>query len=393
MGNSTREKSIKPTEEKPSPFLGLSASLSKDLNKKFKDNPIVLSATTADSVTSVKRWVSTGCEMLDLAISNEKVGGYPCGRVSVLFGKEQSGKSLLAAHALANTQKMGGIAIYIDTEFAIHTPFFNAIGVNTTDPEKWQYIPTNSLEVILTSIESLIGMIREIDKDKLITIVVDSFIATHTEEEIKGDYGLKGYNTSKSILIANGLGRLVELIAKEDVCCIFTNQVRQKLNAQAFEDPWRFPGGQALPHYATLMIKLDSTSNLKANVHGMDRVVGRSTKAKVTKNRLGPPLLTVSFDIFYDRGIDNYGSWVEYMKIFKIGKTSSHISYTLNGVDYTAHGKAAFAKDVLSVYPEVRQAIWNEICDKFIISYNSSGEESYIDRDSVESESILEEDN
>lgn len=356
-------------------FASLADSLTKTMNKRFKDSPVnIITETNVDSITNITEWIPTGCDMLDMGISNLPVGGYPCGRISVLYGPEQSGKSLLAAHALANTQKKGGLAVYIDPEMAYHEQFFNAVGVQTVNTDKWIYVPENSLEVILTFIEELIPAARALDKTKLITIVLDSFIASHTDEEVKGEYGLKGYNTSKSIIISNGLARLVKLIAQENVCLIITNQVRQKLSAQPFEDPYRMPGGQALPHYASVIIKLVSSSNKMLEINGMNRVIGRSTKAKITKNRLGPPLISVNFDIYYDRGIDNYGAWIEYMKIFKIGKNSGpYFSYILNGTEYKGHGKSEFAK-LLRDNTDLRTAVWREICDKFIVAYVNGGE-------------------
>lgn len=352
-------------------FASLGDALTKTLNKKFKDSPlpIVLNGD-AEPVTKITNWIPTGCDMLDLAISNTPSGGYPCGRVSVLYGKEQSGKSLLAAHALASTQKLGGLAVYIDAEFAFHEQFFNAVGVDTKDPDKWMYLSQNQLEVILEFIEQLISTARELDKNRIITIVLDSFIATHTAEEIKGDFGLKGYNTSKAILIGNGMNKLIQTIATENVCMIVTNQVRQKMNAQPFENPWRMPGGQSLPHYASVMIELAATMNIMAEVNGINRVVGRQTKAKIVKNRLGPPLSTVSFNIYYDRGVDNYGAWFEYMKAFGIGKFGgAYITYDANdGTSYKGNGKTDFVR-ILNENPAVADEIRQKICDKFIMQY------------------------
>lgn len=377
---------------KKSEFAGLADSLVKTLNKRFKDTEInIITENNVDSITKITDWIPTGCDVLDMAISNSPVGGYPCGRISVLYGKEQSGKSLLSAHALANTQKKNGLAVYIDTEMAYHEQFFNAVGVQTVDTENWMYVPQNSLEVVLTFIEQLIPAVRAIDKTKLITIVVDSFIASHTDEEIKGDYGLKGYNTSKSIIIANGLARLIKIIAAENVCLIITNQVRQKLAAQPFEDPWRMPGGQALPHYASVMIKLDSSTNKMSEINSLNRVIGRSTKAKITKNRLGPPLMSVNFDIYYDRGIDNYGSWIEYMKIFKIGKhAGAYISYNAGGTEFKGQGKTEFAK-LLSDNEVLRDSIWKEICENFIMAY-ATGDGTMINVDAVKDVDISPED-
>ena len=144
----------KKSADKPS-IRGLAAEVAKSLGKQFKNSDMIIThGVTDDSITNVKNWVSTGCQILDVAISNIPNGGYPCGRLTVLYGEEQSGKTLLALHALAETQKKGGLAIYIDTERALHTDFAKAIGINLAD---LIHVPHNQLEHLFAIIVEYIA--------------------------------------------------------------------------------------------------------------------------------------------------------------------------------------------------------------------------------------------
>ena len=127
----------------------------------------------------------TGDDMLDLAISNRPNGGFPVGRIVEVTGLEASGKSLLSAHTLANTQKKGGLAVYIDTENAINQEFLEALGVDT---QKLLYVPLETVEDIFDAMDSIIESIRKSDKDRLVTIVVDSVAAATTKVELSADY-------------------------------------------------------------------------------------------------------------------------------------------------------------------------------------------------------------
>ena len=136
--------------------------------------------------TNVNGWVSTGAAMLDVAISNRPYGGIPVGRITELTGLEQSGKSLLSAHILAETQKQGGVAVLIDTETAVSREFFDAIGV---DVSKLLYVSVDTVEDIFETIETIIEKVRTSDKTKLVTIVVDSVAAASTKKEMEAEIG------------------------------------------------------------------------------------------------------------------------------------------------------------------------------------------------------------
>lgn len=377
-----------------SSFVGLADSLSKAIHKQFKtDFTIIQGSDSDDNYSNVTDWVSTGCQMLDLAISNIPNGGLPCGRISVLYGPEQSGKSMFVAHAIADTQRRGGIGVYIDAEFAFHEGYFNAIGVDTNPSNgKWFLILEKRLEVVFTVIEQLIQEVRKVDKNILLTIGLDSIASCITESEDSAEYSVKGYNTAKSMLLSTGLAKLTSLVAQENVCLIITNQVKYKMNlTNSFENPWRMPGGQSLPHYASVIVQLQKTKAIKATLNGLERIIGRSGIGTVEKNRLGPPGAKIKFSLYFDRGVDNLSSHVDYMLLFEIGKQSgSFIEYktvdptTGQEVKYREKGKGAFVR-MLKSNPNVANEIWLEICKKFIMTYSISS-------DSIADELITESD-
>jgi recombination protein RecA len=164
--------------------------------------------------------------MLDLAISNRPHGGIAVGKVTELNGLEGSGKSLIGAHILANTQKKGGIAIYIDTESAVSMDFLKVIGI---DLNKLIYIQLEKLEDIYDTIEKIINKIRSSEKDKLVTILVDSLSSATTENEYKGDYQKEGWNTDKAIINSKAMRKVVNMIARKRIALVVTNQLRTKL--------------------------------------------------------------------------------------------------------------------------------------------------------------------
>ena len=149
----------------------LATALADSLNKQFKDfKAAQFLDGSEDTATDLTDWVSTGSSKLDLAISNRPNGGFPVGRIVELQGMEASGKSLIMAHTLANTQKKGGLAVYIDTENALSDEFLTAIGV---DLKNMLYLPLETVEDIYEDIENIIETVRKSSKDRLVTIVVD----------------------------------------------------------------------------------------------------------------------------------------------------------------------------------------------------------------------------
>ena len=356
----------------------LSSILADNLNKKFKSAHKVAYFLDGEETTptDLDEWVSTGSPMLDLAISNRPNGGLPVGRITEITGLEGSGKSLLAAHSIADTQKKGGLGVYIDTENAMNQEFLEAIGV---DVNKMLYVPLETVEDIFEAIDSIIESVRSSDKKKLVTIVVDSVAGASTKVEISADYDQAGYATQKAIIISKAMRKVTNLIGRERISLIFTNQLRTRLGV-SFGDPWTTSGGKAIAFHSSCRIRLKQMGQLKSKVGGVDQVVGIKTRAQVIKNRMGPPLRSVDYDIYFDSGIDNYGSWLQMMKQYKlVGQSGAWYTYVDEETGEEIKFQAKNFEDLILGRPELKESIYQKICDAYIMSYKQSSEEANID--------------
>ena len=320
-----------------------------------------------DAPTIIKEWVGTGSTMLDLAISNRKYGGFPVGRVSEITGLEQSGKSLLAAHVLLNTQKKGGLAVYIDTENAISTEFLSAIGLNL---KEMLYIPLETVEDIFETVEVIIDKVRSSDKNRLVTIVVDSIAGASTKTEMAADFDKDGYATAKALIMSKAMRKITNLIGRERICLLFTNQLRQKLNAPAFSDPWTTPGGKSIPFHASVRIRLSSIGAIKSKVNGRDEIIGSRVKAKLVKNRCGPPLRECEYEVYFDSGIDDYSGWLTVMKEHSlVSQSGAWYQWTNKETgEVIKFQSKEFVEKIMS-NPKLQDIIYDEIADKVIMKY------------------------
>lgn len=359
----------------------LSNELLAAINLKFKDHGHQAAYYLSDPnvATDVKDWIPTGHSILDLAISNRPYGGWPVGKIIEITGLEASGKSLLGAYALANTQKKGGIAVYIDTESAVSREYLTAIGVDVT---KLMYLQLEALEDIFASVEAIIEKVRSSDRKKLVTILVDSVMGATTLKEMEADYGKDGYATDKAIILSKAMRKITGMISKENICLIFTNQLRQKLGV-SFGDNWTTSGGKALAFHSSVRIRLKSLGQIKAkSASGVEGTVGIKTKAQVVKNRLGPPLKVVEYDIYFNSGIDDYGSWIEELVTHKVLVKSGH-SYILTfpEMEIVNPKTAELAKvtelkfqsknfaGIMDHNPKLREYVYNILCEKLIMTY------------------------
>ncbi len=373
----------------------LAATLAESINKQFKGQNYKTAYFLdgdEDAPTNVHEWISSGCSMLDLAISNKPNGGFPVGRITEITGLEASGKSLLAAHTLAETQKRGGLAVYIDTESATSSEFLTAIGV---DLKSMLYVPMETVEEIFETIETIVDNVRLSDKDRLVTIVVDSIMGASTKIEMDAEYDKDGYATSKSIILSKAMRKVTNWIARERICLIFTNQLRTKLGV-SFGDPWTTAGGKALPFHSSVRLRLKSLGQIKAKVNGVEQVVGIKTKVTIVKNRMGPPHRSINYDIYFDSGIDNYGGWLNIMKDFKLVKQGG-AWYTYEDVDVNTgevleeikFQSKDFEEKIINK-PDIRDRLYNRICEAYIFKY-VAGIDGGIDDVVVDEEVINEE--
>lgn len=358
----------------------LSSILANNLNKKFKSAHKVAFFLdgSEQTPTDLDEWVSTGSPMLDLAIANRPHGGLPVGRITEITGLEGSGKSLLAAHAIADTQRKGGLGVYIDTENALNQDFLEAIGV---DIKKMLYVPLETIEDIFEAIDSIIESIRAADGDKkkLVTIVVDSVAGASTKVEISADYDQAGYATQKAIIISKAMRKVTNLIGRERISLIFTNQLRTRMGV-SFGDPWTTSGGKAIAFHSSCRIRLKQMGQLKAKVGGVEQIVGIKIRAQVVKNRMGPPLRSIDFDIYFDSGIDNYGSWLEMMKTYKIvNQSGAWYTYVDTETGEELKFQAKNFEELIESRANLKETIYRTICDTYIMSYKESSAQSNID--------------
>ena len=348
--------------------LDLADILAGELNKQSKDSKVAFFLNDDEAPTNVDGWISTGCAMLDVAVSNRPYGGLPVGRITEITGLEQSGKSLVSAHLLAETQKQGGVAVLIDTETAVSREFLEAIGV---DVSKLLYVTADSVEQIFDFTETIIEKVRETSKDKIVTIVVDSVAAASTTNELASDYKKDGYATDKAIIISKAMRKITNMIGRQKISLVFTNQLRQKMNAM-FGDPWTTSGGKALAFHASVRLRLKNMGQIKMKVNGKDKTVGMKVRCQVVKNRMGPPLRAADFEIYFDRGIDNYWSWLGVMKENKLVKQAgAWYAYvdTETGEEFKFQSKDFIP--LMDENTELREQIYKKICEETILQYKS----------------------
>jgi len=367
----------------------LGGLIAETINKQFKTQNVKTAyflEGDSDAPTIVKEWVGTGSTMLDLAISNRKYGGFPVGRVSEITGLEQSGKSLLAAHALLNTQKKGCLAVYIDTENAIATEYLSAIGLNLKD---MLYIPLETVEDIFETVDVIIDKVRSSDKDRLVTIVVDSIAGASTKTEMAADFDKDGYATAKALIISKAMRKITNLIGRERICLIITNQLRQKLNAPAFSDPWTTPGGKGIPFHASVRLRLSSIGAIKAKREGRDEIVGSRVKAKLVKNRCGPPLRECEYEVYFDSGIDDYSSWLTVMKEHNlVSQSGAWYQWTDKRTgEVIKFQSKEFVEKIMS-NPQLYDIVYDEIAEKVIMKYKKL-DEARIDDVTLSNEPLL----
>jgi len=350
----------------------LAQKLQDSLNAKFKGTKVAYFLggdewTPAD----LDEWIKTGSSILDIAISNRPDGGFPVGRIIEITGLEASGKSLLAAHALASTQRAGGVGVFIDTENAVSEEFLTAIGV---DIQSLLYVQLDTVEDIYEAITNIVSNIRETNKDRLVTIVVDSMAAASTKIEMESDFDKDGWATSKAIINSKAMRKITQLIGRQRICLIFTNQLREKLGVM-YGDPYTTSGGHALKFHASVRLRLKAMGQIKAKdpVTGVERTIGIKTQAQVIKNRCGPPLRKAEFDIYFDSGIDDIGGWLQVLKDYKIVKTGG-AWYTL--VDENTGEEIKFlSKDfekLMHDRPDLKKYVYDKICSVLITPYQKA---------------------
>ncbi|MBR0190090.1 MAG: recombinase RecA [Clostridia bacterium] len=297
-----------------------------------------------DAGDSTIEVLPTGCLSLDLAIG---VGGLPRGRIIEIYGPESSGKTTVALHCIAETQKAGGIAAFIDAEHALDPVYAKNLGVNLDELYVSQ---PDTGEQALDITASLVSS-KAVD-----IIVVDSVAALTPKAEIEGDMG-DSHVGLQARLMSQALRKLTAITSKSKTCIIFINQLREKVGVM-FGNPEVTAGGKALKFYASVRIDVRKADALKDS----EGAYGNHTKAKIVKNKVAPPFKTAEFDIIFGKGISQGSCLIDLGLAYDIiEKSGAWFSY--NGEKFAQGREKAVA--YMEEHEDVATEIKNKILEKF----------------------------
>lgn len=277
------------------------------IEKQFGKGSIINMASHEKVAVDV---IPTGCLLLDVALG---IGGVPRGRVIEIYGPESSGKTTLALHCIAEAQKLGGVAAFIDAEHALDPQYARKLGVQLENLYVSQ--PDNGEQAL--DIAEALAESASVD-----IIVIDSVAALTPKAEIDGEMGDTQVG-GQARLMSHALRKLVGVVSKSNTCMIFINQLREKVGIM-FGNPETTPGGKALKYYTSMRMDVRRIDSIKDGAN----VIGNRTRVKVVKNKMAPPFKVVEFDIMYGEGISSMGCVLDAaLNLDLVQKTGSWYSY------------------------------------------------------------------
>jgi recombination protein RecA len=295
--------------------------------------------------------IPTGCLSLDIAFG---VGGVPRGRIIEVYGPESSGKTTLAQHIVAEVQKIGGIAAFVDAEHALDPEYAEKIGVNIKDllisqPDTGE----QALEIVETLVRS-----NAVD-----VVVVDSVAALVPRKEIEGEMGDQHMGL-QARLMSQALRKLTSSIARSKTVVIFINQIRHKIGV-VFGNPETTSGGNALKFYCSVRVEVRRAAQIKQG----DNIIGNRVKAKIVKNKVAAPFKTCEFDIMYNEGISVAGDLIDAGVNYGIvNKSGNSYSFKDSKLGVGRENAKKFLKENPKLISEIKKDIWAEVKSKNIES-------------------------
>ncbi len=288
--------------------------------------------------------IPTGCPSLDIALG---VGGFPRGRIVEVFGPEASGKTTLAQHVVAEVQKAGGIAAFVDAEHALDPEYAKKIGVNV---DELLISQPDTGEQALDIVETLVR------SNAVDVIVVDSVAALVPKAEIEGEMG-ESHMGLQARLMSQALRKLTGIISKSHTCLIFINQTRMKIGV-FFGNPETTTGGMALKFYASVRIEVRRAAQIKMG----EKIIGNRVKVKIVKNKVAAPFRTTEFDIMYNEGISLTGDIIDTGLAWGLLKKSGN-TYVFDEVKLGVgrENSKLFLKEHPEVFEDIRKSLMTAV--------------------------------
>ena len=339
MAKSKSKKKMELPEDENGREKALSRTLG-EIDKRFGSEAI---RKLGDNSIAMIPAISTGSLSLDAAIG---IGGIPTGRVVEFYGPESSGKTTLALHVIASSQKNGGVAAFIDAEHALDPSYARRLGVNLDDLLVSQ--PDSGEQAL--EITELLTRSGAVD-----IIVIDSVAALTPQAELDGDMG-DSHVGLQARLMSQGLRKLTGIVKKTNTTIIFINQIRMKIGVM-FGSPETTTGGNALKFYASLRLDIRRTGTIK-DVKNDDNPIGNNVKVKVVKNKVAPPFKIANFDIMFNKGINYTGELIDLGVNYDIvNKSGAWFSYGKTRLGQGRDNSCQFLEENPDIKDEIEQKL------------------------------------